>query len=110
MTLRIYLNSEYSLYKKGGVIFSDGREEKLRDYVHQGMMVDTILLGTYKGMSHGEFLLRWRIYPSSLKIYDVNSEVKKIIWINQSDKHIRIDHYGLVAPGDMLIIQLNDNN
>ena len=109
MTLRIYLNSEYSLYKKGGVIFSDGREEKLRDYVHQGMMVDTILLGTDKGMSHGEFLLRWRIYPNSLKIYDIDPEVKKIIWINQSDKHIRIDHYGLIAPGDMLTIQLNDN-
>lgn len=107
MTLRIYLGDEYSHFEKGSVIFDAGREE-LQAYLHQGMMVDTLLLGIAKDMSYGDFLLRWRIYPNSLKIYDVDPELTKIIWINESSKHIRIERHGLIAPGDTLIIQLND--
>ena len=108
MTLRIYLGDEYSHFEKGSVIFDDGREEELQAYLHRGMTVDTLLLGIAKDMSYGDFLLRWRIYPNSLKIYDVDPKVKKIIWINESSKHIRIERHGPIAPGDTLIIQLND--
>ena len=108
MTLRIFLGDEYSHFEKGKVIFDDGREEELQAYLHRGMMVDTLLIGIAKAMSCGKFLLRWRIYLGSLKIYDVDPDVTKIIWINESSKHIRIERHGLIAPGDTLIIQLND--
>ncbi len=107
MTLRIYLGDEYSHFKNGSVIFDDGREEEVQPYIHRGMTVDTLLLGIAKDMEYGEFLLRWRIYPGSLKIYDIDPEVTKIIWINESNKHIRIDRYDPLAPGDSFI-QLND--
>ncbi len=65
MTLRIYLGDEYSYFKKGSVIFDDGREEELQAYLHRGMTVDTLMLGIAKKMKYGEFLLRWRIIHSA---------------------------------------------
>ena len=109
MTLRIYLGDEYSRFEKGSVIFDDGREEERQAYLHRGMTVDTLLLGIAKDMSCGDFLLRWRIYPNSLKIYDVDPEVTKVIWVNESNKHIHIDKLVTIAPGEIFIIQLNDN-
>ncbi|MBR3967410.1 MAG: hypothetical protein IKJ91_10105 [Clostridia bacterium] len=40
MTLRIYLGDEYSLFKNGVVIYDDGSEVELQNYIHRGMMVD----------------------------------------------------------------------
>ena len=109
MTIRIYLGDEYSLFKNGVVICNDGSEVELQNYIHRGMMVDSILLGTGNEMAYGEFLLRWQIYPSSLKIYDISPDVEKIIWVNESNKPIRIDKLVTIAPGETFIFQLNDN-
>ncbi|MBR4296309.1 MAG: hypothetical protein IKT56_05705 [Clostridia bacterium] len=61
MTLKIFLGDDYSHFKSGLAIFDDGREEGLQDCVHQGRLVDTLLIGISEKMAYGEFLLRWRI-------------------------------------------------
>ncbi len=103
MTLQIFLGDEYSHFKSGCAIFSDGQEEELQSYLHRGMMIDTLLLGIAKDMAFGEFLLRWRIYPGSIEIYDIDTEIEKVIWTNESNKPIRIDRYDPLAPGDTFI-------
>lgn len=71
------------------------------------MMVDTLLLGTSKEMAYGSFVLRWRIYQSSIVIYDISPEVTQIIFKNEGEKSIRIDKYAPLAPGMTLIIQIS---
>ena len=108
MTLKIWLDLDcFSFFEKGTVTLSEEHTEELYSYFHRGMLVDTELVGTAKGMARGKFLLRWYVRGGGIDFYGIDAEINSIYFVNSSKVPIRIDKYGIIESGCSITIYPN---
>ena len=107
MTVQIWLGDHYSHFDKAIAIFDENRVEDVHAIIHQGMLCDTVLLGTSVEMPRCEFLLRWKIRENGLELYDVDPKVTHIFFVNFSKKPINIDNHYTIPPWKTHVVQFN---